>query len=59
MDITQKIKDCIIQISSEYATYAADHYDFWNQHIKLVVREALFLAEQYQADKEIVELGAY
>ena len=35
-----------------------DNYDFWNNHIKFVVDEALKLASVYGADKEIVELGA-
>jgi uncharacterized protein len=33
-------------------------YDYWNDHIKVVVKHALALADQYGADKEIVTLGA-
>ena len=33
-------------------------YDFWNEHIKFVVKNALDLANEFGADKEIVELGA-
>lgn len=33
-------------------------YDFWNEHIKFVVKNALELADEFGADKEIVELGA-
>lgn len=33
-------------------------YDFWNDHIKFVVKNAVELAEKYDADVEIVELGA-
>jgi putative nucleotidyltransferase with HDIG domain len=33
-------------------------YDYWNDHIKVVVKHALRLADKYGADKEIVELGA-
>ncbi|MDR0897382.1 MAG: HDIG domain-containing protein [Oscillospiraceae bacterium] len=33
-------------------------YDYWNDHIKLVVWHALSLADRYGADREIVELGA-
>jgi len=36
----------------------AEGYDFWNEHIKLVVKNALDLADKYNADREIVELGA-
>lgn len=33
-------------------------YDFWNDHIKYVVKNAVELAKKYEADIEIVELGA-
>ena len=33
-------------------------YDFWNDHIKYVVKNSIELAEKYGADVEIVELGA-
>ncbi len=33
-------------------------YDFWNDHIKYVVKNAVDLAKKYNADSEIVELGA-
>ncbi len=42
----------------KYADKATDHFNYWEQHIKLVVKEALILADEYGADKEIVELGA-
>ena len=35
-----------------------DGYDFWNEHIKYVVENAVKLANEYNADVEIVELGA-
>ena len=35
-----------------------ENYNFWESHIKYVVKNALELAEIYNADKEIVELGA-
>ena len=34
------------------------NYDFWNDHIKYVVENAVRLAKEYNADIEIVELGA-
>ena len=33
-------------------------YDFWNDHIKYVVKNSVNLARKYHADVEIVELGA-
>ena len=33
-------------------------YDFWNDHIKYVVKNSIELAKKYNADVEIVELGA-
>lgn len=33
-------------------------YDFWNDHIKYVVKNSVELAKKYDADIEIVELGA-
>lgn len=35
-----------------------DGYDYWDEHIKYVVENALELAQKYGADEEIVELGA-
>lgn len=58
IDIIQAVKDHVLSASKEYADKAPDHYDFWQQHIQFVVKESLILAETYNADKEIVELGA-
>ena len=58
MTVIEFIRDKIMLINKEYADKAPDHYNFWEQHIKLVVKEALILADEYGADKEIVELGA-
>ena len=33
-------------------------FDYWNDHIKYVVKNAVQLANKYNADVEIVELGA-
>ena len=59
------MKNIIYQIKSEvlakkqtYIDESDDHYDFWEQHIKYVVNNALDLATQNGADAEIVELGA-
>ena len=58
MNITEFIKDKLMTANREYMESSADHLDYWEQHIKLVVKEALILAGEYGADKEIVELGA-
>lgn len=58
MNVIDFIKDKFITANREYLENSDDHYNFWEQHIKLVVKEALILAEEYGADKEIVELGA-
>ena len=42
----------------EYKNNSEDHYDFWNEHIKYVYEESLKLAIEYNANKEIVALGA-
>ena len=40
-------------------SYKEKHgYDFWNDHIKYVVKNSIELAKKYGADVEIVELGA-
>ena len=58
MDIIQTVKEYILAANKKYADEAPDHYDFWEQHVRFVVKESLILAEVYNADKEIVELGA-
>ncbi len=58
MDIVAQVKDHVLTINQTYKTNSSDHYDFWEQHISFVVKEALYLAEKYGADPEIVELGA-
>ena len=58
MNIVDKIKkyvkkECIIHKNeSKYG------YDFWNEHIKYVYEKAVFLAKKYNADVEIVSIGA-
>ena len=58
MSVIEFIMDKLMLANKLYADKAPDHFDFWEQHIKLVVREARALADEYGADKEIVELGA-
>ena len=55
-EIIQNIKEELIKRCN---TYNEKHnYDFWNDHIKYVVKNAVELAKEYNADVEIVELGA-
>ena len=58
MNITEKIKDEIMLLNDKFMTEAEDKYDFWNEHIKYVLNEAIDLAGKYNADVEIVELSA-
>lgn len=53
-EVEKYVKDKI----DEYKNNSDDHYDFWNEHIKYVYEESLKLAIKYNADKEIVALGA-
>lgn len=55
-EITEKIKQELL-IRCEKSKQK-DGYDFWNEHIKYVVENAVALAKKYNADIEIVELGA-
>ena len=54
MDIVKMIKEEILQLNKKYMN-EIDNFDFWKQHVKCVVKEALLVAEKYNADKEIVE----
>ena len=54
--IVEQIKSELLKVTEEYKK--TDNYDFWNDHIKYVVKNAVMLADKYSADVEIVELGA-
>lgn len=58
MSITSLIKSEIMQLNNQFMQSSLDKYDFWNEHIKFVVQEAVNLAKIYGADLEIVELSA-
>ena len=58
MTIIENIKSEIMLLSEKFMMEAPDRYDMWEEHVKYVVREALALARKYDADLEIVELGA-
>lgn len=56
-EIIQNIKEELIKRCNTY-NEKKHNYDFWNDHIKYVVKNAVELAKEYNADVEIVELGA-
>ena len=55
-EIVEKIKEELLKRCNTYNEKYG--YDFWNDHIKYVVKNAIELAKKYNADVEIVELGA-
>lgn len=56
------IVDCVCEIVKkdilDYKNSTDDHYDFWREHIQYVYKESRDLAIKYNADLEIVSLGA-
>ena len=58
MTIIEQIRKELFELNQKYIDEADDNYDFWNNHIKYVVSEAVELAKTHNADLEIVELGA-
>ena len=54
----EEVRNEILQDIEIYKNNSEDYYDFWNEHIKYVYDEAINLAELYNADRTIVELGA-
>lgn len=56
IDVVNEVRN---EVKSRCNTYAEkEGYDFWNDHIKYVVQNAVYLAKEYGADLEIVEIGA-
>lgn len=58
MDLVEKVKSQVIKDIDVYKNTFADHYDFWNEHIKYVYEESINLAKKYNANLEIVALGS-
>jgi HD superfamily phosphodiesterase len=58
MNIVEQVKDYVLKQTELYKNTSSDNYDFWNEHIKYVYKESLDLAKAYNADIEIVSLGA-
>ena len=56
MDIVEQVKNEVMKHVDDFKK--TDDYDFWGEHIQLVFDHALKLADLYNADKEIVALGA-
>ena len=52
------IKKYVIEKCEEYKANSSDNYDFWNEHIEYVYYEAICQAKKYDADLDIVKLGA-
>ena len=58
MGIVADVEKELMVLNQQYIEQSEDGYDFWDMHIKHVVGEAKLLAKTYEADLEIVELGA-
>ncbi len=56
--INNKVMDEVKQKIDEYKRTSVDKYDFWENHIKYVYNESIYLAKLYNADINIVKLGA-
>lgn len=58
-ETVDKIREFVLEKCEQHKKNAKyGYYDYWNDHIKRVVYHAVNLASQYEADAEIVELGA-
>ena len=58
MNIIDEVKEYVLKRIEDYKANSDDHYDFWNEHVKYVYEESINLAEKYEADIEIVSIGA-
>lgn len=58
MDIIKEIENYVQEKCEYYKNNSIDNYDFWNEHIKYVYEESKKLASIYNADYEVVSLGA-
>ena len=57
-NLIEKIKEYVMEECRKYKEASEDHYDFWNEHIRYVYKEAVDLAKKYDADETVVALGA-
>ena len=58
MNIIELVEKYVKEKIEDYKNNSPDHYDYWNEHIKYVYEESVKLAKEYNADIEIVSLGA-
>jgi len=58
MNIVELIEKYVKDKIKEYKLTTEDKYDFWNEHIKYVYEESIELAKKYNANIEVVSLGA-
>jgi uncharacterized protein len=56
-EIVSKIKAELIVRNRKYIS-EVQNYNFWQEHISLVVKNSLKLASEFGANREIVELGS-
>lgn len=57
-NIINQIKEELLIEIKKYKDNSNDHYDFWNEHVKYVYEESIELAKKYNADSNIVSMGA-
>ena len=57
-DIVNEVLAYVKERIEWHQNTSEDHYNFWEEHIKYVYKEATKLAKDYGADEEIVSLGA-
>jgi len=58
VNIIDSVKTEVMLLNEKFMMEADDKYNMWEEHVKFVVQEAVALAKKYNADLEIVELGA-
>jgi len=57
--IVNKVREFLLEKCEQHKQNPKwGYYDYWNDHIKRVVYHAVNLANEHEADVEIVELGA-
>ena len=59
LDIISQIKDEVLRINNEYINSSDDNFNFWEQHIKYVVHEAIQLAEKIQCRQGNCPVGGF
>ena len=57
-ELEKKVFDYVMEKIKWHKETNEDHYDFWEEHIKYVYKEAIGLAQKYDANEEVVRIGA-